>query len=200
MSGDLNTSALSLDNFGRNNQSELGQIDDIIQAAGSLTSLLINVLKKPPADTWSVWNMAQKKKYVTEILQVATTDVILGKAISATNIFRELISKVDPNYNWAKWQKKNPVFVLAYMQANDELKQYLATGYSRYMLYVNPKMIYKVQHPASSAKPATASILGGNSIMIVLAIGATALLIKVLASKPESEILYVSAQPEAKKQ
>ncbi len=164
---------------------ELGIIDDIINAAGSLTSLLIHVFKRPPADTWSIWDFAEKTKYVTESLQVATTSVITGRSISVTNVFRELIAKVELNENWEKWKKNNSSFLMALFEANDEVQQYRTSGYTRYMQFINPQMINRVLHPAAAptTTTATASIIGNKSVVLVLAIGVAALIIKVLTEK-----------------
>ncbi len=164
---------------------ELGLIDDIINAAGSIASLLINVLHKPPADSWSIWSGAEKKKYVTESLQVATTSVITGRTISVLNTFRELIAKVELNDDWEKWEKHNSSFVVAAFQAENEVKQYSRSGYNSHMQYINPQMINRVLHPvaAPSTTTATASIIGNKSIVLVLAIGVAVLIIKQLTEK-----------------
>ncbi len=164
---------------------ELGIIDDIINAAGSIASLLINVLKKPPADSWSIWSGAEKTKYVTESLQVATTSVITGRTISVLNTFRELIAKVELNDDWEKWEKHNSSFVVAAFQAEDEIKQYRRSGYNSHMQYINPQMINRVLHPvaAPTTTTATASIMGNKSVVLVLALGVAALIIKDLTEK-----------------
>jgi len=174
----------------------LGLIDEILQAAGSLTSLLIHVFKKPPADAWDIYTGAEKTTYVKEALQMSTTAVITGRAISVGNQFKTYIAHVSKNLNWAKWQKRDASFVVALMIAEQEVEQYRKSGYQRGMQYINPQMIDKVLHPATATAatkaPTTASMFGGSSgtiiMVMVAAMGATALMVELINKKNSIEI------------
>jgi len=132
----------------------LGELDGIIDAAvniaGSLTTMLIGVFKRPPADSWSVWSYSERKQYVTEALQISTTSVLTGKTLSATDVFRKLIAHVELSDDWYHWKKKNSSFLPAIWQAETEVKQYQTSGYQPGMEYINPEMIKRVLHPASA--------------------------------------------------
>ena len=183
ISGDITTNA-PLVNSVNEQETGLGLISELVSAAGDVASLLMRVFKKPPADTWSVWNHAEKMKYVKQSLQLATTAVITGKTISVTNTFRGAIARVDPNNKWDKWKKKNTGFLPSLFVAESEVKEYQATGYKPYMQYVNPEMIKRVLHPvtASSSHPAQASMISTNSILLAVGLGTAAIIIKELSS------------------
>ncbi len=153
-------------------------IDEIVQAAGSITALLLNVFKRPPADAWSTYSDYDRNRYVEEALQISTTSVITGNSFSISNTFRKLISRVELNENWDRWQRKNPEFLPALYQADDEVKQYRTSGYKPDMQYVNPQIIARVLHPNTTK---SASLIGGDSAFIMLflsVVGGTALFMK----------------------
>ena len=120
ISGDLNTNA-PLSKVEEKGQG-LGLISELVSAAGDVASLLMHVFKKPPADTWGIWNEAERKKYVKQSLQLATTAVITGKTISVRNTFRGAIAHVDPNNHWEKWEKKTLSFCPIYLRLKTKLK------------------------------------------------------------------------------
>jgi len=141
----------------------LGLIEEIVQAAGAITALLINVLKSPPSDAWSTYTTYDKKRFVKQALEVSTTAALTNSAFSVANAFRKFIARVDLNQDWSKWQTHNSEFLVSLYQAEDEVKQYRSSGYNPYMEYVNPQIINRVMHP----NPAKASI-SGNSLVIML--------------------------------
>jgi hypothetical protein len=173
-------------NGAENEQDGLGIISDILSAAEGLTSLLIHVFKKPPADTWSVYSGAERTTYVKEALQMATTSVITGRAVSITNVFRKFIARVAVNRTWEQWKKRNVGFLPSLFEASMEVEDYKKHGYRPGMEYINPQMIDKVLHPAQTAAkaPATAAMFGGGNslMMLIIAVSATALIVKILAT------------------
>ncbi len=193
ISGDINTNAALYLNKQEKGQEGLGLISELVSAAGDVASLLMHVFKKPPADTWGIWNHAERTKYVKQSLQLATTAVITGKTISVRNTFRGAIAHVDPNNRWDKWEKKNSEFLPALFGAEDEVKEYQATGYKPYMQYVNPEMVNRVLHPATAASshPAQAGMISTNTILLVVGLGVGAIIIKELVPNREDEFVKV---------
>ncbi len=166
----------------------LGLIEEITQAAGDVVSLLINVFKKPPSDAWSTYSDSDKNRYVKEALQISTTAVITGKALSVADTFRKFIARVELNENWLRWKKKNSGFLPDIWQAESEVSQYRQTGYRPGMEYVNPRIIDRILHPTK------ASIFSGKSsiILYLLAIGGAAFLYKKLTLSTKIEALQIS--------
>lgn len=124
---------------------EVGWVGAVVALVAALVPLVIKWTKGAPSDQWSGWSIPEKVAYVEQSLIVSKKAVIEGQVKSIDEAMQTLIAQVETNESWAEWKAKNPVFIPWMEQA---------------------------QADVNSSSNNVASLIGGNTVIWVLAISA----------------------------